>query len=134
MGAPSPYLGLDPSAPAPGAATGLGQPQPLPVLDQINADRKASGQPALTPDQVTALIGSNDPQHLQKLGVIGTSLQGPLSLTAQMGAHADWDKFQSEARPSTNIEDDRNRPKSIKERVGNAVDDAADDVTGVLFK
>jgi hypothetical protein len=40
-------------------------------------------------------------------GILGTSAQGPLTLAARMGAHADWEKFMAEARKSTNIEDVR---------------------------
>jgi hypothetical protein len=42
-----------------------------------------------------------------QFGILGTSAQGPLALTARMGAHADWEKFMADARKSTNIEDVR---------------------------
>ena len=70
----------------------------------------------------------------QDIGVLGSSLVGPLALTQRMGEHADMDKFERTARPSTNVEDDRNRPKSFKEKLDNAIDSATDDVTTGLFK
>ena len=68
------------------------------------------------------------------LGVLGTSLQGPMTLTANMGRRANWEKFQAEARPSTNVEDDRNRPKSFKEKYDNTIDQATDQVATGLFE
>jgi hypothetical protein len=79
-------------------------------------------------------VGASPGGGAQPIGVLGSSLQGPISMTRQMGEHADWGKFERTARPSTNIEDNRNRPKSLKERYGNAMDSAADQVTGALFK
>jgi hypothetical protein len=70
----------------------------------------------------------------QNIGVLGSSLSGPLDMAQQMGAHANWAKFEQEARPSTNIEDDRNRPKSFKESYDNFFDQAADKVTTGLFR
>jgi hypothetical protein len=121
-----------------------------PNLDEINAARKASGNAPLTPDQAHQILSNGAPspqpdqnvqttglggsQPPQQLGIVGSSLSGPLQLTQDMGKHADWDKFESEARPSTNVEDDRNRPKSLKEKYNNAIDSATDDVTTALFK
>jgi hypothetical protein len=70
----------------------------------------------------------------QQLGILGTSLQGPMALTAAMGEHADWDKFERTARPSTNIEDDRNRPKTFKEKYNEFIDNATEDITSPLFR
>lgn len=70
----------------------------------------------------------------QLLGILGTSLQGPMTLTANMGQHANWQRFQAEARPSTNVEDVRGQPKSFKQRVDEAVDSATSEITDPLFK
>ncbi len=50
-----------------------------------------------------ALAGSNG----QGFGFYNPSILGPVGLAGQMGAHADWDKFAREGRPSQNIEDHR---------------------------
>lgn len=94
---------------------------PWAKLQQLGGDARAraAAQAQMTP---------------QLLGILGTSLQGPMTLTANMGQHANWQKFEAEARPSTNVEDLRGQPKSFKQRVDEAVESATGAITDPLFK
>ena len=75
------------------------------------------------------------PEGASGLGLLGSTVQGPLDLTRQIGAHADWEKFQNEARPSQNVEDVRGVQKPwwlyLDKRLNNAITDA---VVNAMFK
>jgi hypothetical protein len=79
-------------------------PQPMPgsVPDYGPDKLGPNGEP---PANVPGVLGW--PNSRVAAGEIGNL---PFDLTSRMGAHADWDKYQAEQRPSANVEDDRNKP------------------------
>lgn len=93
--------------------------------------------PTFTPiegDPFDAASSEPETNASASLGIVGSSLSGPLGLTRQMGQNANWDKFSAEQRPSTNVEDDRNRSKSLKEIINNAISDGTNSADNLLFK
>src|SRR5581483_11872950 len=69
-----------------------------------------------------------------ELGILGSSVQGPLDLTKKMGTHANWQKFESEARPSTNVEDERGRFPTIPQALDEDHQDLNNALTDVLYR
>lgn len=72
----------------------------------------------------------------QELGIMSPSNSGVMQEAAQMGAHADWDKFAAEQRPSTNIEDDRMRQKTPGEILQdlNPIDNIPNGISNIMYR